>query len=280
MTSAERNETMGPRAACDDAYERAMTAYADAGRARAAGKDASEYSEAAHKQTRRYRAASEVAIPERPTRGWIGLMCRGLGDLMDVPMPTRDEYPDARRYRVLPYLSILVPISLIVALTLLLPWTAFSPVTATGRMIGGEDGQVIAGQIVMLVLAAVIIGFFIVVGPNRVKHFLFEAALSEELWFRLGAENWSPWRRIRACIQFGIAHFLNLIVAIATLGGLALVGGIYMWIYLREIRESGDPRRAAIVSAHFHATYNWGAVMLLFVGALLALASHILPLVL
>ena len=195
-------------------------------------------------------------------------------------MPTAGEFPDARRYRVLPYLSILVPLSLLAVVITVLPLAVLSPVTATGRAIGGGTGQTIAGQIVTFTLAAVCVIFLIAVGPKRVKEFLFQAALDEELFFRLGAENWSPWQRVRACLQFGVAHFLNLFVAVATLGALALVGGIFMWVYFRELRDSGDPRRAVIVAAHFHATYNWGAIMFLLVGALLSLALYLLPLVL
>lgn len=266
------------RAARDEAFKGAMKAFEDGREASKAGEDPAEYYETAHKHSKRFREAGAVAVPERPTRGWLGLMCRGLGELLDVSMPSRDEFPEARRYRVLPYLTILVPISFILIVSFVLPWTMFSPVTATGRAIGGEEGQVIAGQVVVLALSLLVIGFFVFVGPRRVKEFLFDAALAEELWFRLGAENWNPRRRVRACIQFGIAHLLNLVVAIATLGALALVGGVYMWVYLREFRESGDPRRAVIVSAHFHAAYNWGALMLLFVSAVSALIGILIPL--
>lgn len=269
---------IGPRAASDVAYERAMSAYRNALQARLAGEDGSKYSEVAHEQTRRFEEAAKVAIPERPTRGWMGLMCRGLGELLDVPKPTREEFPEARRYRVLPYLTLLIPIGLIFFMVTVLPWTALSPVTATGRAIGGDEGQMVAGQITTLVLSLVVVAFFFIVGPKKVKTFLFDAALQEELWFRLGAEAWSPGRRVRACIQFGIAHLLNLVVAVATLGGLALVGGVYMWVYLREFRATGDPRQAVVVSAQFHATYNWGAVMLMFAMAALVLATYVIPL--
>lgn len=280
MTSTEWWGESGPRAASNVAYEKATKAYRDAINAGSAGEDGSKYSEVAHEQTERFTKAMKVAIPDRPTRGWMGLMCRGLGELLDVPQPTREEFPNVRRYRVLPYLTLLIPIGLIVGTVTVLPWTALSPVTATGRAIGGDEGQILAGQITTLVLSLIVAVFFAAVGPKKVKAFLFDAALTEELWFRLGAESWSPGRRIRACIQFGIAHLLNFVVAIATLGGLALVGGVYMWVYLREFRATGDPRRAVIVSAQFHATYNWGAVMLLLSVSVLSLATLTVPLVL
>lgn len=271
-------DPVGPRAARDEAFKGAMKAYEDGREASKAGEDPAEYYETANKHSKRFREASAAAIPERPTRGWLGLMCRGLGELLDVSMPSRDEFPEARRYRVLPYLTILVPIFFIISVSFVLPWAMLSPVTATGRAIGGNEGQIVTGQVVILALSLLVIGFFVFVGPKRVKMFLFEAALDEELWFRLGAESWLPGRRVRSCSQFGIAHFLNLIVAIATLGGLALVGGVFMWVYLREFRASGDPRQAAIVSAQFHATYNWGALMLLLASSLLAFVGFLLPL--
>lgn len=279
MTSTDW-EAIGPRAASDAAYVKAMEAFRASREAWSAGEDGSKYSEIAHEQSERFTEATKVAIPERPNRGWMGLMCRGLGELLDVPMPTQDEFADAPRYRVLPYLTLLIPISLIIFMVTVLPWTALSPITATGRAIGGDEGQLLAGQITSLTLSLIVAVFFAVVGPKKVKAFLFDAALTEELWFRLSAESWPPGRRIRACIQFGIAHLLNFVVAIATLGGLALVGGVFMWVYLREFQATGDPRRAAIVSAQFHATYNWGAVMLLLGMATLNLIILSAPLVL
>lgn len=73
-------------------------------------------------------------------------------------------------------------------------------------------------------------------------------------------------RRVRSCAQFGVAHLVNLFVA--------MVGGVFMWVYLREYRETGDARRATVVSARFHAAYNEGAIVLIvLVCAMLALSS-------
>lgn len=214
------------------------------------------------------------AIPARPRKGWMGLMCRGLGELPDVEMPTLEEFPNARRYRVLPYLTLLIPLTFAFVAFVVLPLALLSPITATGRAVGGNEGQAAAGTFVIFGVLGLLAAVLLWVGPSRFRSGLFDAALGEELWFRFGAEDWSVGRRVRACAQFGVAHFLNLFVAVITLGGLALVGGVFMWVYLREYRESGDARRAAIVSARFHADYNEGAIALIFaVGALLAVAS-------
>lgn len=212
-------------------------------------------------------------IPDRPRKGWMGLMCRGLGPLPDVDKPTLDEFPDARRYRLLPYLTILLPIACALLAFAVFPLATLSPITATGKAVGGEEGQSVASTAIMLVVLAVVVGIFLYVGPRRFRRGLFDAALQEELWFRFGSERWAAGRRMRSCAQFGIAHFLNLFVAVITLGGLALVGGVFMWVYLREYRESGDPRRAAVVSATFHADYNTGVCVLILVAGALVVTS-------
>lgn len=214
------------------------------------------------------------AIPARPRKGWMGLMCRGLGDLPDVKRPTLEEFPDARRYRLLPYLTLLIPFTCAYVALVVLPQALMSPITATGRAVGGEEGQAIAGTLVIYLILAVVVGFFLWVGPRRFRRALFDAALQEELWFRFSSERWSTGRRVRSCAQFGVAHLANLFVAIITLGGLALVGGVFMWVYLREYRETGDARRATVASARFHAAYNEGAIVLIFlVGVMFAMSS-------
>lgn len=214
-------------------------------------------------------SAEKRMIPARPTKGWIGLMCRGLGELPDSERPTVEEFPDARRYRILPSLTILIPLTCAFVALGVLPAALMSPVTATGHAVGGDEGQLVAGQVVIILVLALVLGLLSYFGPTRLWQALFQAALEEELIFRLGAEDWSHGRRVRSCAQFGVAHLLNLIVAVVTLGGLALVGGVFMWVYLREVRESGDPRRAAIVSAHFHARYNvTAAALIVAVGGL------------
>lgn len=214
------------------------------------------------------------AIPARPRKGWLGLMCRGLGDLPDVERPTLEEFPDARRYRLLPYLTLLIPIACAYVALVALPQALMSPITATGHAVGGEEGQTIAGTIVTYLILGVLAGLLLWVGPTRFRSGLFDAALQEELWFRFSSEHWSTGRRVRSCAQFGVAHLVNLFVAIITLGGLALVGGVFMWVYLREHKETGDARRAAITSARFHAAYNEGAIVLIvLVCAMLALSS-------
>ena len=266
----------GPREQALAAFEasnRALTASAKAttpSEASAALRESAEHAQ-------RFQEAQRLAV-ERPHSGWLGLMCRGLGELPDLARPQPDEFTDLRRYRVLPYLTLLVLIGFLILTALLVPLAVLSPVTATGRAVGGDGGQLWASRIVVFVLTALVLGFFVTKGVHGVKRGLYRFALDEELWFRFGAENWSTSQRIRSCAQFGVAHLANLVLALATLGGLAVVGRVFMWVYLREVRESGDPRRAAVVAAQFHATYNWGALMILFSGALLTCVLFVVEL--
>lgn len=261
----------GPRAIYEDASRKSKQAT------QAAAKtddlwEASKHLDDAMDHLRVSVRAETRMIPARPSKGWMGLMCRGLGELPDVDIPHLDEFPDARRYRVLPALTILLPITCAVLAFTIFPLALMSPITATGQAVGGDQGQSMAGTIVLVALLVIVGGIFLFVGPTRFRRGLFDAALAEELWFRLGAEHWYRGRRVRACAQFGVAHLINLFVAVVTLGGLALVGGVFMWVYLREVKESGDPRRAAVVSAQFHADYNTAAlVLILAVGALVLL---------
>lgn len=271
-------DAMGPRQKALTSLEAATDALTTAKDA-PTGDEFSAAMEESNEHMQRFRDAHRQAV-ERPHGGWIGAMCRGLGELPDLARPQRDEFTDLRQYRVLPYLTLLILLGFIIITALLVPLAVLSPVTATGRAIGGDGGQLWASRIVVFVLTAVVLGFFVIKGVHGVKRALYRFALDEELWFRFGAENWSTWQRVRSCAQFGVAHLANLVLALVTLGGLAVVGRVFMWVYLREVRESGDPRRAAVVAAQFHATYNWGALMVLLCGAVLTCALYALELLL
>ncbi len=65
-------------------------------------------------------------------------------------------------------------------------------------------------------------------------------------------------------MRFGVIHLMNLIVAFITLGGLAIVGGVFMKVYLDEYKRSGDSVKAMHTSAQFHADYNMVALGMFF----------------
>jgi hypothetical protein len=101
-----------------------------------------------------------------------------------------------------------------------------------------------------------------------IKDFAYSEALSEELQSRLGAETWNQRQRAASCIAFGVAHLINVIYAVATLGILVLVGAVYMIIYLLELRRTGDRRSAVVAASKFHANCNLTALTLILLTLL------------
>jgi hypothetical protein len=93
-------------------------------------------------------------------------------------------------------------------------------------------------------------------------------AFREEELFRLGAETWSPRRRVAKAVQFGLVH---AIVGIPI--GVALALGIGGWYfqsaYLRGVRAAGSRQGGLLESTRAHTTYN-GIVVLVVLAAILA----------
>lgn len=214
---------LGPRATYQQAQERMRQSLVQATTNLSVDyKGAAAHLETAREEDAPSEAARQVMIPSRPGRGWLGLMCRGLGPLPDVSEPTRDEFPDVRRYRVLPYLTMLIPLALIFVATTLMPWAMTSPVSETGYVIGGETGSLVARIVIIAGVSGLLAWLLLWVGPAKARRGLFDFALHEELLFRFGSERWTRRQRVQSCVQFGVAHLMNLIVAVVTLGGLTL----------------------------------------------------------
>ena len=209
-------------------------------------------------------------VQARPSQGWLGLMTRGLPDLPDIDRPRREEFASMNKYRFLPALCAMAVLLIVMEVVTALPAFRTSPVSAATEAAGGDSTSVL--KWINIGLLVVVMAALIFVGPRKFYNFFYEAALDEEIWFRLGAENFAVGQRIRSCAQFGVAHFLNLIVAVATLGAIGLAGGVFMWVYLREYKASGDPRRAVATSARFHANYNMAVIVMLASIVALAMA--------
>lgn len=201
----------------------------------------------------------------RPRTGWMGLMVRGLGQIPSDTVPSQHEFQNVRRYRLLAVAAVIATLVIITASVSMLPILRISPVSVSAQAIGGDGSGTTFMRILSALICTGVLLFFCVLGPRKVYAFLFSAALSEEIAFRFGAEEWSAKQRIRSCAQFGLAHLMNLIVPIIALITITLVGGGCMWVYLREVKRTGDRRKALVSATHFHATYN---VTILVVGVI------------
>jgi hypothetical protein len=89
--------------------------------------------------------------------------------------------------------------------------------------------------------------------------------LREEELFRLGAESWSPWKRIGKTLLFGLVH---AVVGIPIGFALALsIGGAHFLLgYLRMHRRTSDRRAALLESTRLHLAYNTSIVVLVLVA--------------
>lgn len=202
-------------------------------------------------------AALEQRRFRRPRGPWTNLINRLLG-----PLPAgveRVDY-DPTEFAKLPgrWISVvgtfLAVMAGAVVLPHVLPFASSSPVS----LAAGED---LTTPIVVGVMT-VLLAFLAVLHVTRkmsIKKAVYTFALIEEQWFRQGSETWSRKRRLGSCVGFGIAHLGNLIVAFATAGMLMIAGAIFMAVYMHEMRNTGNQRRAVIASAKVHAHYNFVA---------------------
>lgn len=95
----------------------------------------------------------------------------------------------------------------------------------------------------------------------------------EELWFRTGAQNWTIWQRIGSCVGFGVLHVFNFIYPVSSILVLMLVGGVFMFVYLRAFKRTGNTETATIEATRFHATYDRFAILYTIVAISVALIA-------
>lgn len=207
---------------------------------------------------------------KRPNDWWSKIVMRGMpqqGVIGEIPL--REDYNGKLwRNRFLSSATILIPISMALICAQFLPFLSKSPVTAVAGAVDTSTSSTIGTTVLFCVFAVIwaVVTFFVIKGliSRKLYNFFYDAALAEESWFRYGSENWSMWQRISSCMRFGVIHLMNLIVAFVTLGGLAIVGGVFMKVYLDEYKRSGDSVKAMHTSAQFHADYNMVALGMFF----------------
>lgn len=150
---------------------------------------------------------------------------------------------------------VLVAAGLLIQLPVL-RWGWWSAIGGIGNPVTGGTEQTAGTPLEWLVP----IGFLLVLLPAIP---LF--AQAEERMFRLGAEGWSPRKRVAKAVQFGLAHAIigiPLGVALA----LSIGGGYFMWSYLRCYRATGRPALAMMESTRAHAAYNAEIVVVLLLA--------------
>ncbi|MBC7564813.1 hypothetical protein H7100_01090 [Candidatus Saccharibacteria bacterium] len=204
----------------------------------------------------------------RPSQRFAGLMSRGLGPLPESAKlihPTEKNLGKVRSFRWLAFGLMLIAISSLVTLTILVPWMRTSPATLLVALFSTWFGSTI-GPFVGLAASIGLMFFF----PSGITSkfykgkFLNKAAMFEEQWFRMGAENWTIRQRVYSCAAFGIVHIVNVFYPIASIFVVGMMGGVFMLVYLRFFKKTGSTKLATLASAKLHASYNRFAFLYIF----------------
>lgn len=202
----------------------------------------------------------------RPTGRLMGLLHRPMGPLPKralVVEPTKEAFGEVGTYWPLALVTMLVAIGSLVTLVTFVPGMAMSPYSLTSAFLLWLTGDPnVAGLLVGGIFVFILHKFSV-----KLKHspsegrFFARAAMLEEQWFRMGAENWTWKQRVYSCLAFGFVHIFNFIYPVASLLVVGVVvGGVAMAVYLREYTRSGDTRLATLAAAKFHRTYNHFAI--------------------
>ncbi len=80
-------------------------------------------------------------------------------------------------------------------------------------------------------------------------------ANAEERMFRMGAQRWSPRRRVLKVLQFGLIHAL-IGIPIGVALALSVGGAYFMSVYLRSYALTGSAKEATLESTRAHTAYN------------------------
>lgn len=187
---------------------------------------------------------------ERPSNLLSGLFSRFLG-----PLPDPCEYEDATKenlkkiksYRSLALVTLLAAVALLFALSYAHPIMRMSPLLLVTMSVEAVASGWVASLILFVLVTVLVMATFRIIGDVQMPKrggFINQAAQSEELWFRAGAENWSTYERIKSCALFGLFHITNLFYPVCSLIVLSFVGGIFMWVYLRAYKQTGSSRIA------------------------------------
>ncbi len=156
---------------------------------------------------------------------------------------------------------VLIAASLLIQLPLL-RWGWWTAIGGEGNPVTGTTDQTAGTALEWLVPIA----FLLVLLP-AIPVF----AEAEERMFRLGAETWTPLKRVGKAVQFGLMHaIIGIPIGVAL--ALSFGGGYFIWCYLRCFKATGRPREAMMESTRAHVAYNTEIVVVLLL-ALVVLAA-------
>lgn len=212
----------------------------------------------------------------RPT-GWMGsLASRWLGPLPEndcMIHPNAEQLAKVGSYRLFAGVLVVTAIGLLLLFADFMPWMLVSPatiITMGTKALFGEAWGVAVGVAIIVIL---------VIFASGIKHqnryqakFWDSAAMLEEQWFRMGAENWTIGQRLKSTLLFGLVHIVNIIYPVSSLLVVGAVGGVFMIVYLRAYKKTGSTELATLTSAKLHATYNRFAIVYLIIAVGFSLA--------
>jgi hypothetical protein len=229
----------------------------------------------------RHERALERSRFTRPSNRFIDPFNRMLGPLpegLNAYQPTEKNLRKVRSYRLFGGVLIVIAITLLISLSASVPWLAISPATLITSALGTFMDPTAAGILAFPICIALLI--FLSRGISHPRYEGKEidgAAMHEEQWFRSGAEAWTAKQRLFSCIAFGSVHVMNIFYPLASLIVVGLVGGVFLWVYLREYKRTGSTRRATFASTKLHATYNRFAFLYMFAAIGMGFILPLLP---
>lgn len=216
----------------------------------------------------------------RPRGGISNLINAMLGPVPEhtyIPGPQKENLQPIRNYTLRAMVIVGVVIACVRLLYEAVPWLIQSPFTLT---LAGSKYLFGDNYIATVLAIGLLVWVWIKVSPtpttNMLRYkgrFLDKAALSEEMWFRYGAETWTPQQRRMSSVSFAFIHILNIIYPFGILIVLIVGGGMFMREYMNVYHETGDRDIAVLASTKLHATYNRVAIvwMIVVIGLSIAL---------
>lgn len=215
----------------------------------------------------------------RPARGWLAKpISRLLG-----PAPSRlyvildgVAARDVRTYTWQAFGLVIAAIITLLSFVHFVPALAVSPLTIYMGFMASHGVPWWIGAIIALSAGVTALRTGIIAESTRNTiggKPLEKLVAEEELWFRSGSENWSVWQRISSCFGFGLMHVFNFIYPVTSIIVLMLVGGVFMFVYLRAFRRTGSTESATIEATRFHAAYDRFAIAYTIVAIGIALVA-------